>query len=120
VGSYGAAEHEHVQAMRLRLFSESGLDHSFGRRLPAELRAGERTPRTSWPPGANVVTGRTMSGRSHELVQYVQFGSAGVRVSRIALGMGLRGQANEAEIERLIQSAFDRGVNLFDCANVYG
>jgi len=34
--------------------------------------------------------------------------------------MGLRGQANEAEIERLIQSAFDRGVNLFDCANVYG
>jgi len=53
-------------------------------------------------------------------VQYVQFGTAGVRVSRIAVGMGLRGQADEAEIERLILSAFDRGVNLFDCANVYG
>ena len=52
--------------------------------------------------------------------RYVQFGTAGVRVSRIALGMGLRGQADEAEIERLVQSAFDRGVNLFDCANVYG
>jgi aryl-alcohol dehydrogenase-like predicted oxidoreductase len=53
-------------------------------------------------------------------MQYVQFGSAGLRVSRIALGMGLRGQADEAEAERLIRVAFDRGVNLFDCANVYG
>jgi aryl-alcohol dehydrogenase-like predicted oxidoreductase len=61
-----------------------------------------------------------MSGGVLSQVQYVQFGTAGVRVSRIALGMGMRGQANEAEIERLILSAFDRGVNLFDCANVYG
>jgi aryl-alcohol dehydrogenase-like predicted oxidoreductase len=34
--------------------------------------------------------------------------------------MGLRGQSNEAEVERLILTALDRGVNLFDCANVYG
>jgi aryl-alcohol dehydrogenase-like predicted oxidoreductase len=53
-------------------------------------------------------------------VEYVQFGTAGVRVSRLALGMGLRGQADEAEVERLILTAFDRGINLFDCANVYG
>jgi len=53
-------------------------------------------------------------------MQYVQFGTAGVRVSRMALGMGLRGQSDEAEVERLIQTAFDRGINLFDCANVYG
>lgn len=53
-------------------------------------------------------------------MEYVQFGTAGVRVSRIALGMGLRGQGNEAEVERLILTAFDKGVNLFDCANVYG
>jgi aryl-alcohol dehydrogenase-like predicted oxidoreductase len=53
-------------------------------------------------------------------MQYVQFGTAGVRVSRIAVGMGLRGQADESEVERLILTAFDRGVNLFDCANVYG
>jgi 1-deoxyxylulose-5-phosphate synthase len=53
-------------------------------------------------------------------MQYVQFGSAGLRVSRLALGMGLRGQADEAEAERLIRVAFERGVNLFDCANVYG
>jgi aryl-alcohol dehydrogenase-like predicted oxidoreductase len=34
--------------------------------------------------------------------------------------MGLRGQADEAEVERLVLTAFDRGINLFDCANVYG
>ena len=34
--------------------------------------------------------------------------------------MGLRGQSDEAEAERLIQVAFERGINLFDCANVYG
>jgi 1-deoxyxylulose-5-phosphate synthase len=53
-------------------------------------------------------------------VRYVQFGSAGVRVSPLALGLGLRGQPDEAEVERLILTAFDRGINLFDCANVYG
>jgi aryl-alcohol dehydrogenase-like predicted oxidoreductase len=53
-------------------------------------------------------------------VKYVQFGAAGVRVSPLALGMGLRGQADETEVERLILTALDRGINLFDCANVYG
>jgi aryl-alcohol dehydrogenase-like predicted oxidoreductase len=53
-------------------------------------------------------------------VQYVQFGTAGLRVSRLALGMGLRGQSDEGEVERLILKAFDGGINLFDCANVYG
>src|SRR6186997_1415650 len=53
-------------------------------------------------------------------MEYVQFGTAGVRVSPLALGMGLRGQADEREIERLILTAFEHGINLFDCANVYG
>jgi aryl-alcohol dehydrogenase-like predicted oxidoreductase len=53
-------------------------------------------------------------------MDYVSFGSAGVQVSRVALGLGLRGQADEAAAERLIRAAFDRGINLFDCANVYG
>src|SRR5579885_2081116 len=34
--------------------------------------------------------------------------------------MGLRGQADERNAERLIRRAFDGGINLFDCANVYG
>lgn len=53
-------------------------------------------------------------------MEYVNFGTAGVKVSRLAVGMGLRGQGNEQEAERLILKAYDSGVNLFDCANVYG
>jgi aryl-alcohol dehydrogenase-like predicted oxidoreductase len=53
-------------------------------------------------------------------VEYVRFGTAGVKVSRIALGLGLRGQADEQVAERLIRRAIDRGINIIDCANVYG
>jgi 1-deoxyxylulose-5-phosphate synthase len=53
-------------------------------------------------------------------MEYVNFGAAGVKVSRLALGLGLRGQADEVAAERLIRRAFDGGVNLFDCANIYG
>src|SRR3981081_4192768 len=53
-------------------------------------------------------------------MEYVHFGTAGLQVSRLALGMGLRGQADEAQVERLIHRALDGGINLFDCANVYG
>jgi 1-deoxyxylulose-5-phosphate synthase len=53
-------------------------------------------------------------------VEYVPFGPAGVRVSRIALGMGLRGQSDEQQVERMIHTALECGINLFDCANVYG
>lgn len=53
-------------------------------------------------------------------MEYVNFGTAGVKVSRLALGLGLRGQGDEKEAERLILKAFDGGINLFDCANVYG
>src|SRR5215470_19066043 len=60
------------------------------------------------------------SWRRGASVEYVNFGSAGVKVSRLALGLGLRGQADEKEAERLIRRAFDGGINLFDCANVYG
>jgi aryl-alcohol dehydrogenase-like predicted oxidoreductase len=53
-------------------------------------------------------------------MEYVRFGSAGVRVSRLALGLGLRGQSDEGEAERLILRAYEGGITLFDCANVYG
>jgi aryl-alcohol dehydrogenase-like predicted oxidoreductase len=53
-------------------------------------------------------------------MKYVNFGTAGLRVSRIALGLGLRGQGDPQATERLIRRALDGGVNLFDCANVYG
>ncbi|RIK34298.1 MAG: hypothetical protein DCC55_33320 [Chloroflexi bacterium] len=53
-------------------------------------------------------------------MDYVNFGSAGVKVSRLALGMGLRGQADEAAAQRLVEQAIDQGINLIDCANIYG
>lgn len=53
-------------------------------------------------------------------MEYVNFGTAGLKVSRMALGLGLRGQANEKEAERMVGLALDRGLNLLDCANVYG
>jgi aryl-alcohol dehydrogenase-like predicted oxidoreductase len=53
-------------------------------------------------------------------MEYINFGSAGVRVSRLALGLGLRGQADEAEAARMIERAIDAGINLIDCANIYG
>jgi aryl-alcohol dehydrogenase-like predicted oxidoreductase len=53
-------------------------------------------------------------------VEYVNFGHAGVKVSRMALGLGLRDQHNEQGAERLIRRAVDRGITLFDCANAYG
>jgi len=53
-------------------------------------------------------------------MEYVNFGSAGVRVSRLALGLGFRGQSDAAEAQRVVERALDLGINLFDCANVYG
>ena len=35
-------------------------------------------------------------------MEYVNFGSAGVKVSRLALGLGFRGQADEAEGQRVL------------------
>jgi aryl-alcohol dehydrogenase-like predicted oxidoreductase len=53
-------------------------------------------------------------------VEYVNLGSSGLKVSRIALGMGLRDQHDEKQAERLIARALDQGINFIDCANVYG
>ncbi len=53
-------------------------------------------------------------------MDYVNFGSAGVKVSPLALGLGLRGQADAAAAQRMIEHAIAQGVNLIDCANVYG
>jgi aryl-alcohol dehydrogenase-like predicted oxidoreductase len=53
-------------------------------------------------------------------VEYVALGHSGLRVSRMALGLGLRDQRDERQAERLVHRAVDRGITLFDCANVYG
>ena len=53
-------------------------------------------------------------------MEYVNFGKAGVKVSPLALGLGFRGQNDESAAQRLIEHAIDNGINLIDCANIYG
>ena len=53
-------------------------------------------------------------------MEYVNFGKAGVKVSRLALGLGFRGQTDADEGERAIEHAIELGINFIDCANVYG
>jgi aryl-alcohol dehydrogenase-like predicted oxidoreductase len=53
-------------------------------------------------------------------MQYVNFGSAGIKVSPLALGLGLRGQDSPTRAQRMVEHALDQGINLIDCANVYG
>ena len=53
-------------------------------------------------------------------MEYVNFGKTGVRVSRLAFGLGLRGQNDPVEAQRTIEHAIDQGINLIDCANIYG
>jgi aryl-alcohol dehydrogenase-like predicted oxidoreductase len=52
-------------------------------------------------------------------MEYATLGATGLEVSRLSLGLGLRGQPDEAEACRLIEHAVNAGVNLLDCANVY-
>jgi 1-deoxyxylulose-5-phosphate synthase len=53
-------------------------------------------------------------------MEYVHLGSSGLKVSRIALGMGLREQHDLDQAQRLVNRALEHGINLFDCANIYG
>ena len=53
-------------------------------------------------------------------MEYVNFGDAGVKVSQLAFGLGLRSQPDETEAQRVIEHAFDLGINFIDCANLYG
>ena len=49
-------------------------------------------------------------------MQYVNLGTSDLNVSRIALGLGFRGQSSENEATRLIEHAIDSGINFIDCA----
>ncbi len=52
-------------------------------------------------------------------MQFVTIGSSDLEVSRMALGLGFRGQSSESEAVRLIEHAIDSGINFIDCANKY-
>ena len=53
-------------------------------------------------------------------MEYVKFGRSGLKVSRLAYGLGLRGQEDAGEAERTIERAVELGINFIDCANIYG
>ncbi len=53
-------------------------------------------------------------------MNYINFGKAGLKVSPLALGLGFRGQGDERAAQRVIEHAIDAGINLIDCANIYG
>ena len=55
-----------------------------------------------------------------ERMEYVSFGRSGLKVSRLAYGLGLRGQDDVDEAERVIERGIELGINFIDCANVYG
>ena len=52
-------------------------------------------------------------------MQYTNLGNTNLKVSRLALGLGFRGQSSAQEAERLIEHALDSGINFIDCANKY-
>ena len=54
-------------------------------------------------------------------MEYVKFGRAGVRVSRLCLGgINSGGPTDEATSIRIIHRALDAGINFLDTANIYG
>ncbi|MEX0761228.1 MAG: aldo/keto reductase [Dehalococcoidia bacterium] len=53
-------------------------------------------------------------------MEYRSLGNAGVKVSRICIGAGVRGQLDEDLFTKSIETAIDLGCNFIDCANVYG
>ena len=53
-------------------------------------------------------------------MEYRRLGKAGVKVSRLCLGTGVRGALDEASLTRSIERAIDLGCNFLDCANNYG
>ena len=54
-------------------------------------------------------------------MEYRKMGSTGLKVSEICLGTMTFGHGtDEVESKRIVDAAFDTGVNFFDTANSYG
>ncbi|HEX9438694.1 MAG TPA: aldo/keto reductase, partial [Roseiflexaceae bacterium] len=53
-------------------------------------------------------------------MEYRRLGQAGIKVSPICLGAGVRGALDEQRFIRTIERAIELGCNFIDCANNYG
>ena len=52
-------------------------------------------------------------------MEYVNLGTAGLKISRVALGLGFRGVSDVESGQRIIERAIDLGINFIDCSNSY-
>lgn len=88
------------------------------------VAAGAATAATAALPGEAVAA----APRSRNPYQMVPLGKTGIKVSLIGFGTGMRGYNRESDLTRkgraeavaLLQYAYDRGMRLFDCADLYG
>jgi predicted aldo/keto reductase-like oxidoreductase len=78
--------------------------------------------------GARLVAAAEEKAKMFDPYELVPLGKTGVKVSRVGFGTGMRGggrQSNQTRMgkekfEALLQAAFERGVRLFDMADLYG
>lgn len=78
--------------------------------------------------GAEVAAGAAAPGAFYDPYESVQLGKTKLRVSRFCLGTGMRGgnrQSNHSRmgkerLEALLRGAYERGVRMFDLADLYG
>jgi aryl-alcohol dehydrogenase-like predicted oxidoreductase len=78
--------------------------------------------------GAKHSAGTTLQSGFHDPFEMVLLGKTPLKVSRLGLGTGMRGSMRQSnhtrmgkeKLEALIRGAFDRGVRLFDLADLYG
>ena len=78
--------------------------------------------------GAELAAGAAATGAFYDPYESVPLGKTKLRVSRFCLGTGMRGgnrQSNHSRmgkerLEALIQGAYERGVRMFDLADLYG
>ncbi len=53
-------------------------------------------------------------------MDYRRLGKAGVKVSPLCLGVGIRKEMDESLFTRTVHHAIELGCNFIDCANSYG
>lgn len=78
--------------------------------------------------GAMHSPGTELQPGFHDPFEMVSLGKTPLKVSRLGLGTGMRGSMRQSNhtrmgrerLEALIRGAFDRGVRLFDLADLYG
>ena len=48
-------------------------------------------------------------------MDYIRFGSTGLKVSPLAFGMVFREQSDQAKALKTVEAAIDSGINFLDC-----